>query len=269
MSFQRFNASTFQPCQGFCPGSLVLSIHDVAPSTQETVQKMIDDLRQCGVSCCSLLVVPHYHKKESLTRAPDFVKWLHEKQNEGHEIVLHGWAHLRPVALNEGLWKRLMTQCYTRGEGEFYDLSYDEAREKLKIGKQKLEQAGFDLKMIHGFIAPAWLLSREAERAVTDEGFSYTTRLHGVIDLRKAPPIFHRSQSMVYSVSAAWRRGLSLLWNEFLLRRAERKVWPLLRLGLHPPDWRHPAIRKHALAVVSRVMQRRVVMTYAEWMKKT
>ena len=37
--------------------SLVVSIHDVAPSTQVTVQEMIDDLKKSGVSCCSLLVL--------------------------------------------------------------------------------------------------------------------------------------------------------------------------------------------------------------------
>ncbi|MBX9577043.1 MAG: polysaccharide deacetylase family protein [Chthoniobacterales bacterium] len=248
--------------------SLVVSIHDVAPSTQATVQEMIDDLKKSGVSCCSLLVIPHYHEKELLTTAPAFVTWLQEKQKEGHEIVLHGWSHLRPAALHERLWTRWMTQHYTRGEGEFYDLRYDEARAKLKLGKAELETAGFDVQKISGFIAPAWLLSKEAERAVVDENFFYTTRLHGVIDLRKKPPGFYRSQSMVYSVSSGWRRQVSLIWNEFLFRCAEQREWPLLRLGLHPPDWKFCQIRKHALAAVSRAVMKRSVMTYFQWMQE-
>jgi len=249
--------------------SLVVSIHDVAPSTQATVQEMIDDLKKSGVSCCSLLVIPHYHEKKLLTQSPDFARWLHEKEKEGHEIVLHGWAHLRPAALRERLWTRWMTQHYTRGEGEFYDLSYDEARAKLKRGKEEFEKAGFNLEKIAGFIAPAWLLSKEAERAVMDEGFSYTTRLHGVIDLRNNSPTFFRSQSMVYSVSSAWRRRVSLIWNEILFRWAKRRQWPLLRLGLHPPDWRYPAIQKHALAAASRAVMHRMAMTYGDWVKSS
>ncbi len=267
ISLQRFNASTLHPYQGSCPGSLVVSIHDVAPSTQMIVQEMLDDLKQLGVSRCSLLVVPHYHEKELLTMEPSFVMWIREKQQEDHEIVLHGWSHLRPVSSKEGLWKRWMTQHYTRGEGEFYDLSYNDAREKLKKGKEEFEKAGFTISSITGFIAPAWLLSQEAERALGDEHFSYTTRLHGVIDLRKNPPTFLRAQSMVYSVSAAWRRFLSLGWNEFLFQLSERQAWPLLRLGLHPPDWKHSVIRKHALATVSKVMKRRVALTYANWIR--
>lgn len=277
--------------------SLVVSIHDVTPSTQTTTQEMMDDLKQLGVSHCSLLVVPHYHHKESLTTSPSFVTWLREKEREGHEIVLHGWSHLRPIALKEGCWKRWITQHYTRGEGEFYDLSYDEAREKLKKGKEEFEKAGFELQKISGFIAPAWLLSKEAERAVADEHFSYTTRLHGVINLTRVfhtnaaaacesemqsplrlgthrykissfkenPPTFFRAQSMVYSVSSRWRRGVSLIWNEFLLRLADRQAWPLVRLGLHPPDWKYPAIRKHALSTVARIRRKRKTLTYHEW----
>ena len=248
--------------------SLVVSIHDVTPSTQAIVQEMMDDLKKSDVSCCSLLVIPYYHEKELLTTSPAFVEWLQEKEREGHEIVLHGWSHLRPAVAHEGIWKRWMTQHYTRGEGEFYDLSYDEARAKLKRGKEEFKKAGFDIKKISGFIAPAWLLSKEAERAVADEGFFYTTRLHGVIDLKKDAPTFFKSQSMVYSVSSAWRRRVSLIWNEFLFRWAEQREWPLLRLGLHPPDWKFCQIRKHALSAVGRAVMKRSVMTYSDWVSK-
>lgn len=245
--------------------SLVISIHDVAPSTQLIVQKMLDDLKTLGISRASLLVVPYYHEKELLTTAPIFVAWLEEKEQEGHEIVLHGWSHLRPVVASQGIWKRWITEHYTRGEGEFYDLNYEQARKKLKKGKEEFAKSGFDLQKISGFIAPAWLLSKEAERALIDEGFSYTTRLHGVIDLRLNPPAFHRSQSMVYSVSAPWRRWVSLIWNEFLFRLCEYQEWPLLRLGLHPPDWNYPAIRNHALVAVNRAVVKRAAMTYEQW----
>ncbi len=249
--------------------ALVVSIHDVAPSTQRIVQEMINDLRQLGVTCSSLLVIPYYHEKESLTQNLAFMEWLQEKEEEGHEIVLHGYSHLRPAAESESCWTRWITQHYTRGEGEFYDLSYNEARAKLKMGKIELGKAGIDLQKIFGFIAPAWLLSKEGERAVADEEFLYTTRLHGVIDLRKKQPVLYRSQSMVYSVSSAWRRRVSLVWNEFLFRVAEQQAWPLLRLGLHPPDWRYPAIRKQILSVVRRAVIKRSVMTYNNWMKSS
>ena len=79
---------------------------------------------------------------------------------------------------------------------------------------------------------------------------------------------FFRSQSMVYSGSSAWRRRVSLIWNEFLFRWAEQREWPLLRLGLHPPVWRYPAIRKQAMSAVGRAVIKRSVMTYFQWMQE-
>ena len=267
MSFQRFNTSTLQPYQSSCSGSLIISLHDVSPQTQEIVAKQLEALRALGVARCSLLVIPDYHHHGSITRFPGFVTWLQEQAAQGHEIVLHGYHHLRSQRTDDRLWKRWITEHYTAGEGEFYDLGYEEARTLLQKGKQELVQAGCDMTKVTGFIAPAWLLGRDAERAVVDEGFSYTTRLHGVIDLREQPSRFFSSQSMVYSVRSAWRRAVSLGWNELLFHYASWKKWSLLRIGFHPVDWKHPAIKAHLLSSVKRAATHRTAMTYGAWMK--
>jgi predicted deacetylase len=154
------------------------------------------------------------------------------------------------------LSKRLITEHYTAGEGEFFDLGYDEARRRWARGREIL--SGFDVK---GFIAPAWLLGAEAERAVRDEGFAYTTRLGSVLDLRSGERT--DSQSLVYSVRSAWRRGCSLLWNSWLNARLRRN--PLVRLGLHPPDWRHEKIKAHALRLTREDAASRRVIRYRDW----
>ena len=254
--------------QIFQKRSLVISIHDVSPQTEAVVEVMLHDLRKCGVLHCSLLVIPNHHHKGVIASDSAFMQWLREKQKEGHEIVLHGFYHLRPARAAENFWTRWITQSYTTGEGEFYDLTYKEARAKLQAGKEEFHRTGFQENEIIGFIAPAWLLSAEAERAVVDEGFSYTTRLGGVIDLRGSPSTFYQSQSMVYSVRSAWRRQISLLWNEILFRYAQKKKWSLLRLGLHPPDWKYDSIRHHALTTVQRALQDRELMTYQCWLQQ-
>src|SRR5881392_3325959 len=43
--------------------SFVVSIHDVAPSTRDVSQKILEALRDAGVRTTSLLVVPNYHNK--------------------------------------------------------------------------------------------------------------------------------------------------------------------------------------------------------------
>lgn len=154
---------------------------------------------------------------------------------------------------------RLITRHYTAGEGEFHDLPFAEATELLRRGKEALNACRVPFR---GFIAPAWLLGTDAERAVREEGFAYTTRIGSVIDLENGSSF--SSRSMVYSVRAPWRRQVSLLWNEALfwvLRKA-----PLLRIGLHPPDWDHPPIRSHVLRCLRLAVASRGVTTYRDWL---
>jgi len=233
--------------------ALAVSIHDVSPLTRQGVEMMLSDLRGVGIAATSLLVVPDHHHQGEAGRDAGFMDWLRTCEGQGHEIVLHGFYHLREA--RGGLVQRLVTEHYTAGEGEFYDLAYEEARRRLARGREML--AAFD---VTGFIAPAWLLGAEAESAVRDEGFAYTTRLGGVLDLRSGQRT--ASQSLVYSVRSAWRRRMSLAWNSYLA--AKLRANPLARLGLHPPDWRHEKIKAHALRLAREFSARRVIR-YRDW----
>lgn len=238
---------------------LVVSIHDLSTVTREMVVRMLEDLEGVGVPVTSLLVIPDHHHKGRIDADPKFVEMLQGAVERGHEAVLHGYYHLRPSKEGEGVATKVITRSYTAGEGEFYDLTREEAAGLLRRGKESLGNCGVPFT---GFIAPAWLLGPESEEAVREEGFAYTTRIGAVIDCRDGSHF--NSRSMVYSVRSPWRRGVSLLWNEALfhvLRNA-----PLLRIGLHPPDWEHEAIRHHALACIRKAAAERQVTTYGKWL---
>jgi predicted deacetylase len=243
--------------------SLVVSIHDVSTVTWERVVAMLKDLKAVGVSLTSLLVIPDHHHKGRIDSNPEFSEWLRDVTGQGqeykHEAVLHGFYHLRPTKQGEGLVTKIITRSYTAGEGEFHDLTREEATALLIQGKEALAACGITPT---GFIAPAWLLGNEAEVTVREMGFDYTTRIGEVIDCKEGR-LFH-ARSMVYSVRAPWRRGVSLLWNEFLAKRL--KSAPLLRIGLHPPDWDHQSIRDHALSCIRKAVEKRRVTTYARWL---
>jgi len=113
-----------------------------------------------------------------------------------------------------------------------------------------------------GFIAPAWLLGREAERAVREAGFGYTTRIATVVDFQTG--ITHQSRSLVWSVRARWRRVCSLAWNRTLFLAT--KSSPLLRIGIHPPDWDHRAIWSQILCLTRAALADREAMTYQQWL---
>lgn len=237
--------------------SLAVSIHDVSPWTQAPVEAMLADLLSAGVGVASLLVVPDHHHRGSVVANPDFLDWLRALQSAGHEIVLHGFYHRREPR-GGGVLKHLVTEHYTAGEGEFYDLGYADARERMEDGREMLTGAGLE---VPGFIAPAWLLGEEAGQAARNLGFAYTTRLGGVLDLRSGE--WTQSQSLVYSVRNLWRRQVSLAWNAFLASRLKKK--PLMRLGLHPPDWEHVQIRAQALRLAREAATDRTVIRYRDW----
>jgi len=237
---------------------LVVSLHDVAPSTQPVADKIISELTQRGVRHCSLLVVPDYHHQGASMQDRQFVSWLRNLEATGHEIVIHGYFHERPSRAAESSFEKFVTRIYTQGEGEFYDLGYDEAFRRIKTARDEFQAAGLKPR---GFVAPAWLLSSEAERAARDADMEYTNRLRTVRDLRSGATFAARS--LVYSVRNGWRRATSLAWNAALSRIVKENS--LVRLSIHPPDFSHPAIWRQIVDLISDMAPIRTPITYQDW----
>ncbi len=255
-----FGLSDFGSRRGYTvQRALVVSIHDVAPSTRAKVEKILAQLAGHRVHACSLLVVPDYHRQGRSLADPGFRSWLQELVANGHEIVIHGFFHQRARRNDENARAKIVTRMYTMDEGEFFDLEYDKALRLIQNAREDFETHGFHPS---GFIAPAWLLGAEAERAVIDAGMSYTTTLRTVRDFGRRRTI--PSQSLVYSVRSGWRRLSSLAWNRSLFRRLTTN--PLLRLGIHPPDIDHRAIWKQIGEIVREALLDRQAMTYREWL---
>ncbi|HEX8295903.1 MAG TPA: hypothetical protein VF593_06350, partial [Chthoniobacteraceae bacterium] len=107
-------------------------------------------------------------------------------------------------------------------------------------------------------------LSSEAESALRELGVEYTTRLGTLTDLQRSK--IWRSQSLVWSVRAAWRRATSLLWNAWLFARLRER--PLLRISIHPVDLAHPRIWRQIRALVCEALQTRDAVTYLQWIRE-
>jgi predicted deacetylase len=205
-----------------------------------------------------LLVVPDYHRGGPSLQNREFVSWLRGLQADGHEIVIHGYYHQRERRSGETLRDRWMTRFYTQDEGEFYDLPYDEAFRRITAAGAEFTAAG--LKP-HGFIAPAWLMNEQGERAAADAGMEYTTTIGTVRDLRLGAT--YRSRSLVYSIREPWRRTLSRGWNAALFRRL--KDAPLMRIGIHPPDIGCAEVWTQIRRLLGQAVGRRTPTTYGTW----
>ena len=212
--------------------SLCIVLHDVAPETWPRCRKILDVLGTIDDFSVTLLAVPHYHGG---ARDSEFERWLQHRAERGDEIALHGYNHLDSAPTRNWIdWLR--RRVYTRGEGEFADLPLKEASTRLQSGVEWLSELGIPPA---GFVAPAWLLGTDAWRALRQQTFEYTCTLRRIYLLPDAESL--RCQSQVYSSSTAWRRAMSVPWNETLAWLQRRH--PVVRLELHPGDL-HPAVRR-------------------------
>jgi uncharacterized protein len=239
-------------------GALIVSIHDVAPASRQIAERIASELSRRGITAFSLLVVPNYHQTGSITADRELGIWLRALEGRGDEIVIHGYYHQRPRHEHESVSAKLITRFYTKDEGEFYDLDYEEALRRIERAREEFKSIGLSPR---GFVAPAWLLGPEAERAATDAGIEYTARIGSVRDLHSQTDSFARS--LVYSTRKPWRRKTSLAWNSALFLAATRQ--PLVRLSIHPTDYTHPEVWKQILKFIDQLLKGRSPTTYAAW----
>lgn len=237
---------------------MVVSLHDVAPSTRAVHEKIISELARCGVRSFSLLVVPDYHHQGKAMEDRQFVSWLRDLEAAGNEIVIHGYFHERQRKANETSRDKFFTRLYTDDEGEFYDIVYDEALQRITSARDAFRASGLKPR---GFVAPSWLLSADAVQAARDAEMEYTTRLRSVRDLRSGEDFF--AQSIVYSTRTHLRRVISRAWNATLSRLLKRN--PLLRISLHPPDYSHPRIWQQIVDLITATARSRTATTYQDW----
>ena len=235
--------------------SLVVSLHDVSPRTQTLCEEILTQLRQSGINQTSLLVIPNHHREAPISEDSAFRPWLSRKIEAGHEPVLHGYFHQRQKQNADSFRARLTTEIYTAGEGEFFDLSTEQASIWVWRG---LEDLAFLQRKVVGFIAPAWLLGACAEIAVRELGFLYTTRLTRVQTFGRSADI--RSQSLVWSTRARWRAVTSLAWNRCLAHHLARA--PLIRIGIHPADLQHPRVWEQVRGLAAETSHCRNCVSY-------
>jgi uncharacterized protein len=238
---------------------LCVSLHDVAPATWASCQRVLSAIREVAEIPLTLLVVPAYHGQCSAQR--EFEEAITTELLAGHELALHGYFHLDPQVPSDVIdWVR--RRIYTAGEGEFCGLSEEEARERLTLGARWFAARGWPLS---GFVAPAWLLGSGAWKALrTQNQLQYTSTLTQLIALPELRPI--PAPCLTYSVRSAWRRPTSIVWNTLLSRITENA--PVLRLGLHPNDAESLSVRRSWQRLLERALTDRTPATKADFMRQ-
>lgn len=231
-------------------------MHDVAPATWVKCQFLLDALDEVAAVPTTLLVVPEYHGGPAVQDDPAFVAAMNARLARGDELALHGYSHVDDQRLR-GIQDYVMRKLYTAGEGEFAALPARIAQTWLRRGIECFATQAWPL---HGFVAPAWLMSSGTLEALADLPFSYITTLRHLIlwpERRKV-----RATSLTFSTRSTWRRRASHVWNQNMLRLLHER--DTVRLGLHPADAAHADVVNRWQRILATCLESRVPVTKAE-----
>jgi predicted deacetylase len=235
-------------------------LHDVAPATWPACEKLLHAIDALGRIPLTLLVVPEYHHGQAIDASPAFIRAVGKRLAQGDEAAMHGCFHRDDgLAAASTPMERFKRQVYTAGEGEFAALDEAGAQARLALGIAKFENLGWP---VHGFVAPAWLLSPGSRAALSASPFLYTSTRRHLYTLPDWEP--SGTPSLVWSVRSDCRRRASSVFNRYL-RRSMRDT-PLLRLGLHPADAAYPDVVQFWIDTLRSSLATHVPMTKAAWL---
>ncbi|MBR7199090.1 polysaccharide deacetylase family protein [Pseudomonas sp. 14A] len=241
--------------------AVCLVLHDVAPSTWADYQPFVEAVDALGNVPMTWLVVPDFHRHDSLDANPAFRRVLDARVARGDELALHGYYHddQEPLPNTPRDW--FMRRVYTH-EGEFYRLSREAALARLHAGLEMFQRYDWP---VHGFVAPAWLMSDGTRQALRELPLSYTSDPQHLYRLPDFSAI--DAPGLVWSSRSAWRRGLSKIVSD---QREQRwREASVIRLGLHPVDMRHRFSRDYWLHTLQRLLaEGRVPLTKIDWLAR-
>jgi len=225
---------------------LLASVHDVSPKFEDAVDALTERLSgHLGGPRLAMLVVPDHGSEAPIRPGTPFATRLRGWADAGIEMFVHGWTH-RDDSAHRGA-DSLRARHMTAGEGEFLGLDRAEALARMRRGKALVEDVTG--RAPAGFVAPAWLYSRDARAALGEAGFAIAedharvwSPMRGDARLATGPVITWASRSR--------GRQLSSLAAAAVLRRALQPA-RVVRIAVHPGDTRVPAL----LASIDRTLR--------------
>jgi uncharacterized protein len=204
----------------------------------------------------AMLVVPNHWGDAPIVPGSAFATRLRGWADAGVEMFLHGYYH-RDEARHEASADRLRARFMTAGEGEFLGLSRDEAAERISTGRVLIESVIG--RRIDGFVAPAWLYGDGARQALRDAAIPLAEDHFRVWSPASGRQV--AAGPVITWASRTRMRLASSLAAAALLRHAPLEV---LRVGVHPPDVRHPALVRSIGKTFKKVVQKRQPRRYSD-----
>lgn len=240
-------------------GYFTVSIHDASPAFSSELREIVGELDSCGTIPKSILAIPNYRGQYDILKDQRFLSWLHSLRERGDEIVHHGYSHLAGEGKHTSFCNYLYDRFFAKGSGEFQYLSYREAENRISLSKEIFHGVGIDCQ---GFVAPAWLMSREAERALVAGGYRYTAFVKLFRDYGTGMDV--KSEVVRFISRPQPRDYLYRLYDSYLIKIKEKRR-KLIRVALHPSDVRFGKPFQFALRLIRQLRKERIPVTYLDF----
>lgn len=238
------------------PAPMIVSVHDVAPSTYTSVAWLLDALDHLDVRPRSLLVIPG-EPARPIARSPRLLSMLRREQAAGSELIVHGFTHRSSGPLQGPAWTRLRARSFAGGDAEFLSLGRDEAMGRLLAARRLLEQLGLQAD---GFCAPCWLSLPELPGLLENAGFRFQIGMSSLVDLAQHRE--HRVRWMGYMGAGLWQERLvSAIGNVLLRSPLDRTP---VQIFLHPGGASQSRFCAAVLRSLQRLRRSRRVVRYAD-----
>ena len=238
------------------PPTLLVSIHDVSPRFEAEVDGLLDLLAPHVGDRLAMLVVPNHWGDAPIIAGSPFAGRLRRWADQGVEMFLHGFFH-RDEASHKGMANQVRARFLTAGEGEFLGLSRASAIERIHAGRSLI--AGIIGRDVDGFVAPAWLYGTGALDALEACAMPLAED-----HWRVWSPAERRELVRGPVITWASRTRARLASSLAAAAALRRLPVPVLRVGVHPPDSRHPALVRSIDATLAITARRRHVARYKD-----
>ena len=236
--------------------TLLASIHDVSPRFEREVEQLVDLLHPHVGDRIAMLVVPNHWGDAPIVCGSPFASRLRSWAERGFEMFLHGYYH-RDESRHESRSDKARARLMTAGEGEFLGLSQADASARIAQGTALIEDVIG--RPIAGFVAPAWLYGEGALDALAG------ARIPIAEDhLRVWSPATRKQLATGPVITWASRTRIRLASSLAAAAALRHTPMRTLRVGVHPPDIRHPVLIRSITSTLQTASKRRTAARYAD-----
>lgn len=237
---------------------VVVSIHDVAPSTAAETRWLLDRLDALGVGPRVLKVVPRWEDRDDLAADAALCDLLRAEAGRGAEIVLHGWTHRLDRPPRGPFADRWRARLFAPRAAELAAVTEPgEMRALVERGLGVLRGIGLRAA---GFCPPAWISDPALDPAIGAAGLGYVLRMMEIHDLASGRRMRVPSAGFM-GVGGRYETGVEIQRDLILRRpRPPRTV----RLYLHPQGASTSAACARTLDRLADLLRTHRPVTYEE-----